>query len=155
MCPPIVITREDPTSSVLCELVTELDDYLAALYPPESRHGLDLIGLQDKAVTIFVAWLGDMPVGCGAIKVLAGGCAEIKRMYVRPIARGQGIGQQILKTIELFAKRTHIHTLRLETGVYQLEAIRLYEKFGFDSIPPFDPYQPDPLCLFFEKRLLK
>jgi hypothetical protein len=44
--------------------------------------------------------------------------------------------------------------LRLETGIYQLEAIGLYERCGFQRIPPFGDYKADPLSVFFEKRLV-
>lgn len=66
----------------------------------------------------------------------------------------KGIGKKILNEIELSAKQANIYTLRIETGIYQLEAIGLYEKFGFYRIPPFGDYQPDPLSLFFEKNLI-
>jgi hypothetical protein len=44
--------------------------------------------------------------------------------------------------------------LRLETGIHQSEAIGLYERFGFQRIPPFGDYQEDPLSIFFEKHLV-
>ena len=50
--------------------------------------------------------------------------------------------------------RNHgIGLLRLETGIHQREAIRLYERIGFQRIPPFGPYTNDPLSLFYEKQL--
>jgi ribosomal protein S18 acetylase RimI-like enzyme len=44
--------------------------------------------------------------------------------------------------------------LRLETGIYQTEAIGLYEGFGFERTGPFGEYREDPLSLFYEKRIL-
>ena len=46
-----------------------------------------------------------------------------------------------------------INVLRLETGIHQVEAINLYQRFGFERIEPFGPYRVDPLSLCFEKRL--
>jgi ribosomal protein S18 acetylase RimI-like enzyme len=46
-----------------------------------------------------------------------------------------------------------VSLLRLETGIHQKAAIALYERMGFQSIPPFGEYQPDPLSRFYEKRL--
>jgi ribosomal protein S18 acetylase RimI-like enzyme len=43
--------------------------------------------------------------------------------------------------------------LRLETGIHQHEAINLYERAGFTSIPPFGEYKPDPNSRFYEKRI--
>jgi putative acetyltransferase len=134
-------------------LVGELDNYLAALYPPESNHGLNISDLLHSSVTIFLAKLDNEPVGCGALKYFSEGYAEVKRMYTKPSFRGKGIGKKILNQIELKAKQSNIYTLRIETGIYQPEAIGLYEKLGFYRIPPFGDYQPDPLSLFLEKHL--
>ena len=153
MHPQLVIVPENPTAPAVQELIAELDCYLEALYPPESRHGLSIAALQDQSVTLFIARIGDKLIGCGAIKLLTPGYAEIKRMYVRPDYRGKGVAKEILRQLEVFAEQANIHTLRLETGIHQTEAIALYQKCGFTSIPPFGDYQLDPLCLFFEKRV--
>lgn len=153
MHPQLVIVPENPTCAAVHELIVELDCYLEALYPPESRHGLSIAALQDESVTLFIARIDDKLIGCGAIKLLTPGYAEIKRMYVRPDYRGKGVAREILRQLEVSAKQANIHTLRLETGIHQLEAIALYQKCGFSPIPPFGDYQPDPLCLFFEKPL--
>ena len=150
----LAIAPSNPTCSAVRELISELDRYLEVLYPPESRHGLNLAALQDKSITLFLAKNDDQPVGCGAIQLQAPGYAEIKRMYVRPNLRKKGIGKRILSQIETFAKQANVYLLRLETGVYQPEAIHLYQKLGYYPIPPFDDYKEDPLCLFFEKTLI-
>ncbi len=46
-----------------------------------------------------------------------------------------------------------VHSLKLETGIHQPEAIGLYERFGFVRCEPFGDYAPDPLSLFMEKPL--
>lgn len=148
----LVITPADPACSELRELIAELDEYLTALYPPESKHGLSIAALQKQSVTMFLAKLNGMPAGCGGVKQLSG-YAEVKRLYVRPRFRGRGIGQQLMSQIEAFVAQANGDLLRLETGIDQPEAIRLYEKLGFYPIPPFGDYKPDPLCLFLEKRL--
>ncbi|MBW4663834.1 MAG: GNAT family N-acetyltransferase [Chroococcus sp. CMT-3BRIN-NPC107] len=150
----LAIAPSNPTCSAVRELIAELDCFLASLYPPESRFGLDIVALQHPSVTIFVAKTDNNPVGCGAIQLQTPGFAEIKRMYVRPAMRGKGIGTHLVSQIEAFAKQSHVRTLRLETGVYQPEAIHLYQKLGYYPIPPFDNYKEDPLCLFFEKPLI-
>lgn len=150
----LVIAPENPTRSEVRELLAELDCYLESLYPPESRHGLNIEALQHQSVTLFLAKIDDKPIGCGGIQLQAPGYAEIKRMYVRPAMRGKGIGKQLVLKIEAFAKQSDVCTLRLETGVHQLEAIYLYQKLGYYPIPPFDDYKEDPLCLFFEKTFI-
>jgi putative acetyltransferase len=89
----LVISPENPTNSAISELVTELDNYLASLYPAESNHGLDIPALLHKSVTVFLAKLDDQPVGCGALKLLVPRYAEVKRIYIRPAFRGKGISK--------------------------------------------------------------
>ncbi len=50
-------------------------------------------------------------------------------------------------------RRRGFVAVRLETGIYQPEAIGLYRKYGYVEIEPFGSYLPDPLSLFMEKRL--
>jgi putative acetyltransferase len=80
------------------------------------------------------------------------GSAEVKSMFVVPAARGRGVGRLVLEAIEA-AVRGRVSALRLETGVKQLAAIRLYETAGFRRRGPFDSYTDDPLSVFMEKPL--
>ncbi len=74
-------------------------------------------------------------------------------MYVRPQFRGLGYGKLLLDRLADHARAAGIALLRLETGIHQLAAIRLYERMGFQRIGPFGDYQDDPLSHFFEKRI--
>ena len=93
------------------------------------------------------------PASCGGIKLVGSEYGEIKRMYVRPAFRGLGFGKMMLNHMAEYARAHAIMLLRLETGIYQHEALRLYEHMGFVRIPPFGPYTNDPLSLCYEKRL--
>jgi ribosomal protein S18 acetylase RimI-like enzyme len=75
-------------------------------------------------------------------------------MYVRPRYRRRGFGKLLIDTLAEFVRHHGIPTLRLETGIHQREAIRLYEREGFARIPPFGNYPNDPLSLCFERRLV-
>jgi putative acetyltransferase len=92
-------------------------------------------------------------VGCGAIVESKDGWAEIKRMFVSPLARGQNIGRRLLQKLEAAAVDKGVPLLRLETGIKQPEALALYRSAGFVEIGPFGKYAPDPLSLFMEKPL--
>jgi putative acetyltransferase len=133
-------------------LLLEARALMAELYPPESRHGLDLGAYARPEVTLLVARADGVAVGCGAWQLHDDGSAEVKSMFVAPAARGRGIGRAILDAIEA-AVAGHITTLRLETGVEQLAAIRLYEAAGFARRGPFGSYLDDPLSVFMEKSL--
>jgi putative acetyltransferase len=125
---------------------------LRGLYPPESCHGLDFSDYENPEVTLLVARDAGVAVGCGAWQRHADGSAEVKSMFVAPDARGRGIGRAILETIEA-AVRGRATALLLETGIKQLEAIRLYEAAGFRRRGPFGSYRDDPLSVFMEKPL--
>jgi GNAT superfamily N-acetyltransferase len=100
-----------------------------------------------------VTRLDDKPVGCGGIKLFGMEYGEVKRMYVRPPFRGLGLSKLMLNHLADYSQQRGVNILRLETGIHQKEAIRLYERFGFRRIPPFGEYREDPLSLCFEKRL--
>ncbi|WP_299431739.1 GNAT family N-acetyltransferase [uncultured Meiothermus sp.] len=74
-------------------------------------------------------------------------------MYVRTPFRGRGLGKRLLVHLSEYAAEQGIRLLRLETGVAQTEAIGLYEREGFQRIPPFGPYSEDPLSICMEKQL--
>jgi putative acetyltransferase len=94
-----------------------------------------------------------VPAGCGGVQLFGTEYGELKRMYVRPRFRGLGLGKLILSHLTDYASQQGVGVLRLETGIYQTEAIGLYEGSGFERIPPFAAYSEDPLSLFFEKRM--
>ena len=94
----------------------------------------------DKIRHVVVAYAGGEPVGCGAIKEYESGVAEIKRMFVRPKNRGRGIAGQILTELETWASELNYYECILETGVKQPEAIRLYQKSGYERIPSYGQY---------------
>ena len=74
-------------------------------------------------------------------------------MYIRPQYRGLGLAKRMLDHLESHAREHNVKLLRLETGIYQSEAIGLYERMGFQQIPPFGAYQADSLTRFYEKRI--
>ena len=133
-------------------LLVAVGAWSESLYPPESRHGLDLAAYRRPEVTLFVAREGGVALGCGAYQLERDGSAEIKSMFVTPEARGRGIGRALLAAIE-DDLRGRVTTLRLETGIKQLPAIQLYESVGFRRRGPFSSYRDDPLSVFMEKPL--
>lgn len=150
---PLHIQAEPPDSPVARVLIAELDAVLEPLYPPKSRHGYSVEKLIQQGVAFFVAYLDGQPVGCGGAQIIGDEYAELKRMYVRPAFRGQGVGKQLLAHLQAYAYEQGLRVLRLETGVYQTEALGLYQRFGFQRIPPFGPYFEDPVSICMEKKL--
>ena len=100
-----------------------------------------------------VAYDGDFPVGCGAIKHYADDTMEVKRMYVLPEKRGHGIAASILSELEFWAKEVDYTRCVLETGLKQPEAIALYKKSGYQIIPNYGQYEGIANSVCFEKIL--
>ena len=92
-------------------------------------------------------------LGCGALRPHADGVAEIKRMYVRPAARGKGVSRVLLAALEDAARERGFHTIRLETGTMQPEAMALYAGAGYVPITGFGAYADHPASRCFERRL--
>jgi GNAT superfamily N-acetyltransferase len=101
--------------------------------------------------TFLLAWSDGLPVGCVGLKGDGGELAEVKRLWVSPSTRGQGLARRLMTAVEDAAAELGIQVLRLDTNSALPEAIELYRKTGWREIPRFndDPY-PD---VFFEKRL--
>jgi putative acetyltransferase len=149
----VTIIAERPDSEDAAALIDELQAELDPLYPRESCHGYSVDKLIAEAVAFFLIRCDEAPAGCGGIKLFGTEYGEIKRMYVRPAFRGKGLGASMLEHLADYAREQSVELLRLETGIYQQAAIRMYKRMGFRSIPPFGEYRDDPLSLFYEKRL--
>lgn len=149
----VVITPERPGSADAVALIEELEAQLEPLYPRTSRHGYSVDKLMSEGVPFFVIRYQGTPAGCGGIKLFGTEYGELKRMYVRSAFRGCGLARMLLDYLANYARQRGVYVLRLETGIHQHAAIRLYEKWGFQPIPPFGEYQPDPNSRFYEKRI--
>jgi len=86
------------------------------------------------------ASVGGRLVGIGGIELQGGGFAELKRFYVVPDLRGNGLADAILDALERYAGDHGVGVLRLETGDRQDAAISFYRRRGFQMIPRFGPY---------------
>ncbi len=149
----ITIIRADPRLPENSALIELLDDYMLTLYPAESTHRIDLTTLASETARFYSALLNTTVVGCGGI-LLTSGYAEIKRIFVSAEARGLGIGQKLLTTLEAEAQALGFDLLRLETGIYQPEALALFDAMGFTTCSSFGDYPADdPNSIFMEKRL--
>jgi DNA-binding MarR family transcriptional regulator len=107
--------------------------------------------LVPPAGVLLLAKLDGEAVGCGALKRLAPGVGEIKRMWVAPSARGLGIAQRLLDALERHAADFGLAALRLDTNRSLTEARALYERNGYVEIAAYNdnPYADH----WFEKRL--
>ena len=78
---------------------------------------------------------------------------EIKRMYVVPEHRGEGLSRLVLAAIEQRARERGMSVLRLETALAFTAAVALYRSCGYTEIPAWGPYVDDPLSYCMERVL--
>ena len=149
----IVIKPLDPTSDAANRMIGQLDAYLQGLYPPESNH-LDSTEELSRPHVQFIGALDDGEWrACGAVKLMTEGYGEIKRIYVDPAARGKGLARRVLDALEEIVGNAGLSVVKLETGVHQVEALRLFQNCGYRRIGPYGSYPDDPLSVFMEKQL--
>ena len=147
------VQLEPPNQPEIISLIEELDAYQDTLYPAEARYALDLTTLEQNNVLFAVARDNtEAAIGCGAL-VLDSEAAELKRMYVQPLHRGQDADAKVLAILETEATKRGCHLVQLETGPFQPEALAFYKKHGFEVCGAFGDYPEHPLSVFMEKRL--
>ena len=147
------VALESPDQPEVISLIAELDAYQDTLYPPESRHSLDLTSLKQPNVVFVVARSASgKAIGCGAVVVNAE-YGELKRMYVHPQSRGEGVARKVLALLESTASSFGCKLFRLETGPSQPEALGLYASCGYERRGPFGKYTNDPLSVFMQKHI--
>lgn len=120
------------------DLGLEVDDPAAAVEHHHQGFREELPNLLGARGRLLVAELDGTVAGVGALKPVDDTTAELKRMYVRPWARGNGIGRALLARLLADAAELGYRTVRLETVVFMTEAQALYRSLGFRPIPMFD-----------------
>jgi ribosomal protein S18 acetylase RimI-like enzyme len=86
---------------------------------------------------LILAWDGDRPAGCVALRDLGGGTCEMKRLYIAPAFRGRGVGRLLVEEILRRAKRAGYWGMVLDTLPEMAGAAALYRSFGFVEIAPY------------------
>ena len=150
------VRNVDPFDPELKRLLDASSTLMLSLYPVDSNRldGPEELA-RSQACLLGAYCEGQGLIACGAVKVLEddGRYGEVKRVFVRPEARGMGAAKAIMAALEQHLLHKGITLLRLETGIFQQEAIGLYRALGYRQRGPFGQYQADPLSVFMEKRL--
>jgi putative acetyltransferase len=151
----VTIARADFADPALAAFLQAHLDDMEPTAPPESRHALDLAGLQKPSVRLWTALDHGAIVGTAALAALSDGHEELKSMRTDPARRGAGIAWSLLTFVLEDARSRGVSRVSLETGAMDFfaPARRLYERAGFVGCPPFGAYTNDPLSVFYSIEL--
>jgi putative acetyltransferase len=148
----IHVLRTDSANPDFRQLVNQLDRYLMRVNG-DQHDFFDQFNKIDLIRHVVVLYQDDQPVGCGAIKEYQPSIMEVKRMFVPPALRGQGLASAVLKELETWATELGYEQCILETGDIMKDAIALYQKNGYHSIPNYGQYLGVASSVCFEKKL--
>jgi len=148
----IKLIRTDSENKDFIDLVELLDAELAELDGDEHVFYAQL-NKTDKIKQVVVAYENDKPISCGAIREYSPTITEVKRMYTVPEGRGKGIATKVLIELEKWAAELSYQKCILETGWRQPDAIRLYEKNGYNRISNYGKYSGMENSVCFEKEI--
>jgi putative acetyltransferase len=154
MNPVIEIILVTAPDDGILEMVEKLDAMMNGLYPPESTHLTPPEELSAGANRFFAVKVDGKLMGCGGFRVVGRDYAEIKRIFVDPSARGLGLAKALLNRLESESRLLGVLEMKLETGIFQPEAIGLFERCGYTQCPVFGDYpKNDPYSYFMGKSL--
>jgi putative acetyltransferase len=149
----IELINTTPSDDEAKLLIGELDADLQRRYPGQPIHGLELDEEANFHRIFLLVRQHDKLVACGVFRIVGSGIGEVKRIYVRPDARGQGVTRLLLGALERTASEQGLSRLHLETGVHQPESIALYESAGYHRIACFGEYIDNPDSVCFQKSI--
>ena len=149
----VAIAMESPLSDEVRLLISELNETLLALTPPEHCYHMTAEEMAGPETTVFIARDNGRAIACGALRRHGGRVGEVKRMYTRPEAQRRGIGGAILARIVELARAEGVDRLVLETGDRHPAAWRVYERAGFTRCGAVLDYPDTPFSVFYEKSL--
>jgi GNAT superfamily N-acetyltransferase len=142
---------DEAARRLLGEYLEEIERRLGRPLEPSEYPGADAGELEPPAGRLLIAFDGGDAVACGAVRVIAPGIAEVKRMYVAPQARGRGLGRTLLHRLERCAVELGCRTVRLDTMAAMAEAAGLYRSAGYE---PIADYNGNPLAGVWMERTL-
>jgi GNAT superfamily N-acetyltransferase len=150
----VKIEREPSDSAASRELQAEFFGYVRERYAgwePGMIPSADPAEVAPPNGSWVVAYANGEPVGCGGVKRLDAATGEVKRVYLRPAARGRGLGRALMEALEEDGRRLGLERLRLDTGDRQPEALGLFRALGYRDI---DDYNGNPFASHWMEKAL-
>ncbi|WP_068496521.1 GNAT family N-acetyltransferase [Paenibacillus kribbensis] len=149
----LTIVKVQSDHADLHELIQKLDEDLLKRYPADEIYLVDFSNPKVKEMIFAVVYMDAKPVACGGLRPIDAEEMELKRFYVDPSYRRQGIAVSLLSFLEDEARKRGIVRIKLETGAPQPEAIAFYTKQGYEPIERFGEYEHDVNSLCYGKNL--
>lgn len=137
----LAVERADTESSLALQDAFFAD--IASRYPgwdPDAGPSADPSELSPPGGAWVVAYLDEQPVGCGGFKAVDEETVEIRRVFLKPAARGRGLGRLLLRELETQALARGYRRARLTTGDRQPEALGLFRAAGYAEVEDFNGY---------------
>jgi predicted N-acetyltransferase YhbS len=132
----------------------ESDDLRSYFSPDRIKQALEEVSTKfiSPEGLALIARIGGQPVGCVLAYPLEPGIVEMKRLFVLPSARGNGVGGALIETLAAKTAARGYSAIRLDTAVFLTDAISLYRRMGFVEIAPYTsiPSGAAPTTLFME-----
>jgi pimeloyl-ACP methyl ester carboxylesterase/GNAT superfamily N-acetyltransferase len=150
-----ISVREEPFDTrVSVALVSDYVAEIKAMYPewaPDVPPRMDPRDVEPPDGRWLVAYRAGHAVGCAGLKRIDDRAAEVKRIYVRPEARGAGVARALITGLEAAARDAGYDTIRLDTGAQQQASVALFRSCGYE---PIADYNSNPVAAYwFEKRI--
>jgi putative acetyltransferase len=144
----MTLNRTNSDNKDFRALIGLLDLELSLLYDdmPSKCYPYNVVDTTD---TVVVAYQDAIPVGCGCFKFFDMKTIEIKRLFVKPEYRGQGMAKLVLQELERWALESGYSTAVLEIGIKQTDALQFYNHLGYENIDNYGRYlgNENSVCL--------
>jgi GNAT superfamily N-acetyltransferase len=149
-----VVLRPVPIDDQLArEMVSRVQQEYVVRYGGPDEAVVDPAEFVPPVGLFLVAEVDGVPAGCGAWRVHRPGVAEVKRVYVAPGYRRQGLAQLLMAALERSAATAGHGSVVLNSGSEQPEALALYAALGYTPAPGYGVYADAPGAVFLGKRL--
>jgi ribosomal protein S18 acetylase RimI-like enzyme len=147
----LVIVESEPNTVLSKTLINDLSEILKSITGSDGRGSFRDWEPNPRAIFV-IALQGEESVGCGALRPINLETAEVKRMYAK--YQDKGIGKEILRYLEKFARVSEYKKIWLETRVVNDNACKFYLKNGYTRIENYGQYIGREECACFEKVLI-
>lgn len=148
----ILIEDADPDHADAKVLIAALSQRLAAITGSSGQASFDAHDVRGPGAAFLLARDEQgRAMGCGALRPLQPGVAEIKRMYAA--VAGRGVGSAVLAALEAKAQGLGYGEIRLETRRVNTLAVGFYLRAGYREIPPYGRYVGRPEAVCFAKPI--